>query len=442
MKPSRFKPQKFLSSLSRPPRAPIFASLGLTLLLLLARPLVVWAAPPFTPVELDKALQPLVQNGGVIVGGNGAVLYEYQPGHYKPASIIKLATSLAALHYLGPDYHFHTDVYRDGDTLYLRGYGDPFLVSEEWSAMALELAQRGLFDTPLGALVLDTQALSPELDVDGLSDSLNPYDAPLGALVANFNTIYVQVHKGGRVESAEPQTPLTPIARKLALTLRPGTHRINLAAKGIVGVDYTAELAREIFQQAGAKFTQSPRTGIVPAGLKPVLVYRNSRPLSEILRQLLEFSNNFTANQIVLAIALEKKGEPAHLADGISLILEHLRERLSLATEDLILVEGSGLSLKNQVSLKTMLRITDAFYPWRQLLKMHGHPPYEVPAKTGSMTHIYTLAGFLPAPEGERRPFVIMLNQRRHVREEILHVLMDTFSLPEPPMADSQAAGP
>ena len=52
---------------------------------------------------------------------------------------------------------------------------------------------------------------------DGLANSLNPYDAALGALVSNFNTVFVRVEAGGRVSSAEPKTPLTPIAERLAM---------------------------------------------------------------------------------------------------------------------------------------------------------------------------------------------------------------------------------
>ena len=440
---SRMGARRFLAPSQVPLRSPLLSLVLMPFLLTVGlsggRVPQAQGVPTRSPAELSEALKPLLKGGGVIVGHNDGVVYQYQPGHYRPASIIKIATSLAALHYLGPDYRFRTEIYRDGDTLYLRGYGDPFMVSEEWGAVAQDLAKQGVFDAPLSALVLDTGALEQNLRVDGLSKSLNPYDAPPGALVSNFNTINVKVLAGGRVESAEPQTPLTPTARRLAHRLNLGTDRINLAARGVLGVDYTAELVREIFQQAGAKFTGPSRQGAVPKGLKPVLTHYNSRPLTEIIRGLLEFSNNFIANQIVLAIALEKRGEPARLADGVALILTYLRELLGLQPDDLILAEGSGLSLQNRVSLGAMLRITDAFYPWRHLLRIHGEPPLQVSAKTGSMTAIYTLAGFLPAPEGERWPFVIILNQRRHVREKVLQLVLETFPRADKPLAANPA---
>ena len=48
-----------------------------------------------------------------------------------PASILKIFTSLVALHYLGPDHRFQTDFFFDNDAnLKIKGYGDPRLTSE------------------------------------------------------------------------------------------------------------------------------------------------------------------------------------------------------------------------------------------------------------------------------------------------------------------------
>ena len=48
-----------------------------------------------------------------------------------PASILKIFTSLAALHYLGPEYRYRTEFYLDdAGNLKIKGYGDPLLISE------------------------------------------------------------------------------------------------------------------------------------------------------------------------------------------------------------------------------------------------------------------------------------------------------------------------
>jgi D-alanyl-D-alanine carboxypeptidase/D-alanyl-D-alanine-endopeptidase (penicillin-binding protein 4) len=385
--------------------------------------------------HLRQGLGSLVQTGGVAVGENGRALFVYRPGRYVPASIVKLATALAAFHALGPDYRFRTEVYRQDDVLYLRGYGDPYLVSEEWTRMAEALAAAGQFREPLQALVLDDSAFAPGQDVDGASDSLNPYDARLGALVTNFNTVFVAVGRDGRVASAEPQTPLTPLAEQLGRALPPGEHRINLTARGVPGVRYVGELAGAVFGQAGARFREPPRSGRVPPGLSPVWVHRSSRTLREVVAGMMEFSNNFVANQVVLALALERAGEPARLADGTALVRRYLERELGLDPRQFELHEGSGLSRNNRVELTAMLAIVDAFHPYAELLKLHGRAPLQAPAKTGTLTGVYTLAGFLPAHPGERRPFVIMLNQERHTRDAVFRRLLSAFPLESPATA-------
>lgn len=376
---------------------------------------------------LAQRLAPLVSHGGVVVAEDGDVVFRYGADTYVPASILKLGTALAALELLGPDYRFRTEVYRDGRTLYLRGYGDPLLVSEEWTAMAAELAARGVFDAPLEDLVLDASAFGDDLQPDGQGDSLNPYDAPLGALVANFNTVFVAVGSEGSVRSAEPQTPLTPTAERVGRTLASGEHRVNLAARGVSGLAYAGDLARTIFREAGATFTGRIRRGRVPAGLSPVLTHRNSRTLEDVVRAMMEFSNNFIANQLVLALALERRGEPATLAGGVAEETAFLRGRVGLAADSFTLVEGSGLSRANRVTLGAMLRITEAFHPWRHLLQTYRVGGETVAAKTGTLTGVYTLAGYLPAPDGVRRTFVIMLNQPRHTRAAVLRRLVAAF---------------
>lgn len=383
---------------------------------------------------LRRELAGLIDRGGVIVGGPVGVAFRYVQGagddaRFIPASIIKIATALTALETLGAGYRFPTEVYREGSTLYLRGYGDPFLVSEEWALMAQSLARAGLFGgPPLEDIVLDDSAFAEGMRVPGRSDSANPYDARLGALVANFNTVALRVGADGSVTSAEPQTPLTPTARRVARRLPPGSHRINLSSQQAGGLHYAGELARAIFRRHGARLTGTVRAGRVPKGLRPIWVHHSSRPLSAVVAAMLEYSNNFIANQLVLALALVRSGEPARLQDGMDVIARFLQERLGLGPAGFTLQEGAGLSRQNRISLPAMLGVVNGFAPWRHLLSPFGPEGARVPAKTGTLTGVYTLAGFLPGAAGEpAHPFVIMLNQQRHTRTEVLQALQGAF---------------
>ena len=401
---------------------------GLTLVAGLVCAGLARAELPQPPEPLRRALERIVRSGGVAVALDGAVEWAYRPGAYVPASILKLATALTALDILGADYRFRTDILRGASgELILRGHGDPQLVSEEWRAIAEELAAQGAFAAPFRDVIVDDSAVPGDPEVDGRVDSLNPYDARLGALVSNFNTVNVNVGPDGTVTAAEPQTPLTPLAIELARGLAPGVQRINLSLDPAHGARYSGELARAIFREAGARIEGAVRKGVAPRESALLLMHRSRHRLRETVAGMMEFSNNFMANQLLLTLALEKHGPPARLEQGTAIVRTHLIETLGLAPDSFTLVEGSGLSRNNRIDLLAMLRIADAFHPWADLLQPYGRAPLDAPVKTGTLMGISTLAGFLPTPNGSRRTFVILLEQPRKDRDAVFRELMRVY---------------
>ncbi|OKY75133.1 MAG: hypothetical protein BM485_09135 [Desulfobulbaceae bacterium DB1] len=75
----------------------------------------------------------LIDNGGYILAdGQAPIAAADEEKLFVPASILKIVTALGALHILGPDFRFHTEFYLSPDNdLYIKGFGDPFLTSEE-----------------------------------------------------------------------------------------------------------------------------------------------------------------------------------------------------------------------------------------------------------------------------------------------------------------------
>ena len=64
--------------------------------------------------KLDSSLKSLVSNGSVLVANDKKIIYRFSSNKNLkliPASVIKIMTALAALHYLGSDYQFSTDFY-------------------------------------------------------------------------------------------------------------------------------------------------------------------------------------------------------------------------------------------------------------------------------------------------------------------------------------------
>ena len=95
--------------------------------------------------NLNIKIKLLVNNGSVLVANDQKVLYLYPPQtNFKliPASVLKLATALAAKHYLGLDFQFSTNFFLSNNkSLIIRGSGDPFLVSETWENIVKSLSK-------------------------------------------------------------------------------------------------------------------------------------------------------------------------------------------------------------------------------------------------------------------------------------------------------------
>ncbi|MFN2365409.1 MAG: D-alanyl-D-alanine carboxypeptidase, partial [Desulfurivibrionaceae bacterium] len=135
-----------------------------------------------------------------------------------PASVIKILTGLAAFEELGPDYRFRTEFFIDGgNNLYIKGYGDPFLISEEVEHIMISLKKSGC--RAINDIYLDDNSHRLATMADGVGNSLNPYDVASSALAVNFNTVNVRVDPNGTVHSGEPQTPLLPMMTRVAENL-------------------------------------------------------------------------------------------------------------------------------------------------------------------------------------------------------------------------------
>ena len=81
---------------------------------------------------------------------------------FVPASVTKIVTAWLAMEVLGADYRFETRFYLDDKrVLYVRGGGDPFLISEELAPLAAELVAK-IGKAPIAGIVVDGELLSRE----------------------------------------------------------------------------------------------------------------------------------------------------------------------------------------------------------------------------------------------------------------------------------------
>ncbi len=350
-------------------------------------------------------LPQLVKNGAVRVESTGGqVLVQYRDKElFIPASTMKVATAYCALESLGREYHFTTEFFEgSAGVLFVKGSGDPSLVSEELQEVARQLASR---TTRVDRLVIDTSFFANDIALDGYSQSLNPYDARNAAFVGNFSSAHVTHRRDGTVASAEPQTPLTPLAYSAGKRLTKGTsERINLGSNWQIGAKYGGELLAAFLGKAGVRGAMTVEVGAVPRSARSVLRYESSQPLTEITRGMLKYSTNFTANQIFLVLGAHKYGAPA-TAEKAQRTLTHCLES-KVQWQSFHIEEGAGLSRRNQVSAHLMTQLLERFEEYSDLLPVESG----FQAKTGTLRGVNTLAGYFDLPNSERARFSILIN--------------------------------
>ncbi|WP_178863196.1 D-alanyl-D-alanine carboxypeptidase/D-alanyl-D-alanine-endopeptidase [Thiomicrorhabdus cannonii] len=395
----------------------------------------VWQALP----ELSQ----MQQAGLLVLDSHKTPLVSKAAGEaFVPASTTKLVTAFIALSHWGAEHRFKTDFFlqthQDKRYLRVKGYGDPFLTSEELQRVAANLQTR--FQQAgvgrLDGIVLDVSYFDSDLTLPGSGSSDNPYDAVPSALAANFNTLYL-AKIGGKVVSAEPQTPLTPLAQALGRDLKPGKQRINNGTDAQVGQRYFAELLAAFLRQQGTVMGDEVRWAKVANDAQPFYRHWNAMTLAEVVKPMMKYSTNFIANQLALKLSAELYGAPASADKVRRLFAEQLAAHFDW--QGAYIEEGAGLSRNNRLSPQQLVALLEAFRPWKALL-----PEVEqgVFAKSGSLIGVSALAGYIQQQQ-DWLPFVLMINEQVPYylyRNEVAKVLARELRAEKPRGPVMQAA--
>jgi D-alanyl-D-alanine carboxypeptidase/D-alanyl-D-alanine-endopeptidase (penicillin-binding protein 4) len=376
------------------------------LLLGVSLPLILISSPLLAQglSELDRFIGD--RDSILIADPQGQILFsKHAEKKLIPASILKIFTSLVALHYLGNDYRFPTEFYLDEQSnLKIKGYGDPLLISEVVAKISQVLAVLLKNTQPMNDLVLDDSYFGQPLTVPGVTSSSQPYDAPNGALCVNFNTVNFERRSEGYA-SAEPQTPLLPhvIAKIKASKLNQG--RIVFSHNKNEITLYAGELFQYFLNKQGIRFKGKVKLGRINNKTdKLIFRYHSVSSLEQIIARLLEHSNNFVTNQLLIAAGALSIGSPGTLTKGVALASDYAKNELAI--KNMTLAEGSGISRNNRVSASQMDRVLQKFLPYHHLMRRQGREYY----KTGTLYGISTRAGYIETANGELCRYVILLN--------------------------------
>lgn len=345
-----------------------------------------------------------------------------------PASVTKLATAYLAIDKWGLEHRFHTDFFIQAETLWVKGYGDPFLVSEEIDVLAdaLKAALQARGITELTDLYVDNSYFN-FASVPGRSKVADPYNAPVSAVSANFNTAKLS-NENGVISSAEAQTPLTSTAKKMAYSLTKSVDRVNLVDSDNAQSNFAELLLAKLGMVNTAITINKTLDG------RQTLLYRhlNTHRLADVLRGSLEFSNNFIANQVFLKLADNAT------TDKVSFDLSRDYANTALAVRfgwrHHSINEGSGLSRKNLLSAEQINDLLKALQPNKVLFKKIkvSSKTVSVYAKTGTLNGVRSYAGYIELPpttsQQSVRKYRFVFNFNRAVgyryRDQVLEKLI------------------
>ncbi len=321
-----------------------------------------------------------------------------------PASTTKLITAWLALNHWGEAHHFSTNFYLDSTTktLWIKGSGDPFLVSEEIAKIAANLVRSGLQD--IDAIGLDVSLFETNLVVPGSGLSNNPYDAIPTAIAANFNTLAIR-KLAGKILSSESQTPVTAFAQSLKEQISARTTRINTGRSSHDAERYFAELLAIFLSRNGATVGERIVWGNAPRQ-KVFYAHVNSKSLGNIIQPMLKYSTNFIANQLVLMLSAQNYQRPANYSDVQLYMEKSLGKQFNW--DNFVMKDGAGLSRENRLSPEQLVQLLNIFKPWKHLLPEVRAGLY---AKSGTLRQVSTLAGYIVDSRQQWQPFALMMNQ-------------------------------
>ncbi|UJL45936.1 D-alanyl-D-alanine carboxypeptidase/D-alanyl-D-alanine-endopeptidase [Virgibacillus sp. NKC19-16] len=383
--------------------------------------------------------------------------------------------------------------------LYLKGKGDPTLMKEDLDQFAQDLKEQGI-DQIRGDLVGD----DTWYDDVRLSQDLNWSDEPFytGAQISaltlapdtdyDAGTVVVEVmaseEAGGQAEvKVTPETDYVNIINNTEMVVSSEDKDISIqrqhgnneiVIEGEMPVDgsnskswvsiweptgYAMDVFKKSLEEQGIQMIgdSSVTFGPTPEDAD-LLVEKQSQPIEDIYTRFMKLSNNGHGEVLVKEMGKVLEGEGSWDA-GLD-VLEETVADFGMNTDTMLLRDGSGMSHKNMIPANEFTEMLygiqdESWYPaFEESLPVAGHPERfvggtlryrmtEAPAKdnvlakTGSLTGVSALSGYVTTADEEKLTFSIMFNNYlassvKGIEDEIATVLAkhgEEDSQPEEP---------
>lgn len=420
------------------------------------------------PGNLGEAIEEVIQRPewrrsrwGILIKTleSGETLYALdEKKYFVPASNVKLLTTAAALRQLGSNFRIRTSVYGIGkpprlNSLRVVGKGDPSLTNEQLKLLAQQLKQKGV--RRIYKLIVDDSYFK-ELPINASwewSDLLFYFAPSVNSLILNENAAVIKLVPKKLDEPAKLEW-LDPVAARQwrienqTITAPEGTqNNVNFHMRlgqpvieitGQLGVEneedttaiavadpssYFLESFRQILLEEGIKVNQArivKESSVTELGEELGFVY--SPTLIVLIDKTNQESNNLFAEAIVRILGSESTGKT-----GVEVVKQILTD-LGVEPDSFILIDGSGLSRQNLISpeavvqtLQLMAKSSEAEI-YRNSLAVSGEKGTlqrrfietavvgNLQGKTGTLTGVSALSGYLNVPNYQPLVFSIMVN--------------------------------
>src|SRR3972149_9447383 len=409
-----------------------------------------------------------------------------------PASNMKILTSAAGLVFLGPDYNFETTFYYKGDIddgvlngdLYVVGGFDPAFSIQDLDYFIDAIDSLGIKKIK-GNIFADVSRMDTMYWGEGWmwDDDPSTDSTYLSSLNINYNS--VEVFLLGTEPGRKAQIILNPYSKYFnvyneAVTVSPDednsysitrdwmNKKNTVVAKGkvkkgrmITGDEepqslnvfrpdlYFLTLFKETLQRKGIKVEGKSDNFWLP--YDAIYLRTISRPFAEIIIPLDKKSINLIAEMVLYAMAEKYYGKPANAKNGIK-VINNFISLIGMSPEKYNLVDGSGLSHYNLVSAELILEVLKYMYysePGLYKVLVESFPiagvdgtlakrmngtsaENNVKAKTGTITGVSALSGYITSRSGKLIAFSILIENfakgtstARNFQDEICKILVE-----------------
>jgi D-alanyl-D-alanine carboxypeptidase/D-alanyl-D-alanine-endopeptidase (penicillin-binding protein 4) len=401
-----------------------------------------------------------------------------------PASNIKLFTTAAALSVLDTNYQFKTAAFADGFSsngsvirnIYLKGYGDPDLITSDLDSLALEVRRLGISAVVRDIIVDDSYFDDIYWGKGWMWDDDSDPDAPyINALSVNNNCIRATLlaDSNSSFIYLDPMTDFvatinnakrtidsirTPAKIKCSCLNNPNTiiaegelHSFDQLSQKLALRNpqyYAGNLFKESLRHAGVKVLGNVISGSVPNDLREIAQIHRS--ISSVITNMNKASNNLSAENTLKILGAAKYGTPGTSKNGINAVKDYLSS-IGIDTSKMSIADGSGVSRYNLMTTDQIVQFLAAIYKQPRIFpifynslpvasldgtltkRMRTYPAsYNLRAKTGTLNDVTCLSGYVITRDGEMLAFSIMMqhfigsvDDYRHAQDRICSLLAE-----------------